>query len=369
MSLQHLRNEGNLPKMPPNGKMDEGAIAIDLVNGDIWAGTGLAANNPPVKVGGIYGMSVKSTQSIQVSGDGTIGDPINANLIISADDGNLLTVRDDGVGVWVSSDPAVSTYYVSGNWGLDSNSGTSKDEPLATFGEACDRIREQAGGGVFTIYLRAGETFHTTRSAWNLSSKAIRIYAYDDPKYGTGSWGPCLGYQPSNAADFWRPTLRVTVEPLLDVDPPIYCGTSYIHALSLEMQGIVLEGGVNNTGIPYYGLSPLVTAPTVRFISCYIRINSDNQYVTYRSNLVTMRCHMTQTGVSYENKQFHAELDSWRDYYDYSPSAPACGDRSGYSSIMPSNIRSVTSYKNLGYPYDLDTKTIFGCTVNWNVFI
>lgn len=368
MSLQHLRNEGTSPRRPQNGKLPEGAIAIDLVNGDIWAGTGLAANNPPVLIGGLYKIAVKTSPSIQLLGDGTISDPISANLIISADDGNLLTVRDDGVGVWVTSDPAVSTYYVSGNWGLDSNSGSSKDEPLATFEEACTRIRQQPGGGKFNIFLRAGETFKTARNAWSMQSKTVGIYPYDDPKYGDGSWGPCVNYYPSNAADFWRPTLKISVVPLMDVDPPIYCGTAYIHTLSLEMRGIVIEGDINQTGIPYYGLSPLLVAPNIRLISCYVRINSDNQYITYRTNLITMRCHLTQTNYTTPNKPMHAELDSWRDYSDYPSSAPACDGRSGYSSIMPTNVRSVTSYLNLGYPYDYDTKTIFGCNVNWNIF-
>ncbi|MBC8952943.1 hypothetical protein [Xenorhabdus sp. PB62.4] len=109
-----------------------------------------------------------------LSGNGTAASPLS--VVLSPDEGNLLTLRPNGVYYGQQASADVSNLYVDSVAGDDKNQGTQA-QPLKTLATAINKVREDQSNN---IYLRCGGEYLWPSFA--VSNGATRkIQAYGDP--------------------------------------------------------------------------------------------------------------------------------------------------------------------------------------------
>jgi molybdopterin-binding protein len=183
-----------------------------------------------------------------LSGNGTTASPLSVTL--SSDEGNLLTLRPNGVYYGQQASADVSKLYVDSVAGDDKNSGTQA-QPLKTLATAIYKVREDQSN---TIYLRCGGEYLWPRFV--VSNGATRtIQAYGDP-YIDGNKVPQV--TPERRSYTWW--IRDAI-----VRPKIYAQVTYTKQIQVfsnmvasPQNGGVLEctglqficEGVNDPGTP-----------------------------------------------------------------------------------------------------------------------
>lgn len=358
-SLQYKRNEGPTTKTP--SELKPGELAIDLVDGTIYYGK---ADNTIGRAGGLYQIHHSSSDTIDVSGDGRIV-PLSFKFKISAQPGNLLESRGGGVGVWSEPPEELANLYVDVS-GSDDNIG-SRDAPLKTITAAFEKIIASPSQGRYIVSVKAGTTQILDKS-FNLENKSIQIVGYGDSKYGDSWSGACSHYYPLAAADYNRPIIKVQWVQ----DGGEAANLHVLSSRSVRLQAVVVDVVPNNTGkqinpsgtIPFHGIS------TLTYSGCIFRrphervvIASAGSFETSWFQIVNYDSAATTPG------RYTDGIVAWMHLHDGGQSVGACGSLPAYTEIS-GNVYQLVKYYNVstGVEWDVPSRTLFGCTVNWNLF-
>lgn len=126
------------------------------------------------------------------------------DVAISSDNGNLLTLRNNGLYYGIEAPPDTSNLYVSSSKGNDSNKGT-KDSPLRTIREA---FRRNSQGQFFTVNLYENDE-HEWRSSWGkFNNYAWTIQPYGEVFERVYADNPVLTIQWARSKQIKRPTIK-----------------------------------------------------------------------------------------------------------------------------------------------------------------
>ncbi|WP_167385996.1 hypothetical protein [Xenorhabdus miraniensis] len=183
-----------------------------------------------------------------LSGNGTVASPLSVAL--SPDDGNLLSLRSNGVYYGQQSSANVSKLYVDSVGGDDKNPG-SQEKPLKTLATAIYKVREDQSN---SIYLRCGGEYLWPSFA--VSNGATRkILAYGDP-YIDGNKVPQI--TPERRSYVWwtrdaivRPKIYVQVGYTENIQVFSNMAASPQNGGVLECTGLeFICEGVNDPGTP-----------------------------------------------------------------------------------------------------------------------
>ena len=148
---------------------------------------------------------------------------------VSADNGNLLQQRKNGLYYGIEAAPDTANLYVSSSTGDDNNAGT-RAAPLKTIREAIER---NSVGTTFTIHLFEDDT-HPVHGSWGSISngKAFNLYPYgpiaDDAR----------GRNPRGSSQVWysqevrRPTIRFIYDGELNLSNKLYARMNLIQTLA-----------------------------------------------------------------------------------------------------------------------------------------
>lgn len=160
-------------------------------------------------IAGALDYKVKVAVKQGVTGDGTKANPLNVKL--SPDNGNLLSLRDNGLYYGTQAAADVSVLYIDPGAGDDNNAGNHPKTPLKTLNEAIRRVRPDQSS---TFALRAGQTFILDRNLEAIGGATRSVVVYGEPRNVGGDLAPNYPsveiphYYPEIIADFQRPTIR-----------------------------------------------------------------------------------------------------------------------------------------------------------------
>lgn len=312
------------------------------------------------------GFNVQDTPTVDLSGNGTLGSPLSADVQLSPDSGNLLTERSNGLYYGLTAPPEIAVLYVSTSLGNDANPGTEA-QPLQTIDRA---FQLQVNAPVnYVILLRAGETFtQTTRWNRNLANYSIRFYG--DPKYDNAAASACPGYHPMYADDLTRPTW--VIDCYISGGLPANTG---VVAGSLELQGLRVLGRweLPDTTKPTDAVAGLTAENDVATYGCVL--NSEPQprsrwmFSASSVNLATTEVNLDIDGQTYlvhTTGSFNVRLGSL-------PNAAGCGvDTPAITPLVATQTaaRAMVTVNNIanGGSYHASTKSAWGVTPTWDLF-
>lgn len=283
---------------------------------------------------------------------------------ISKEPGNRLSRRQDGLGVWDDPPAELAYQYVSTSLGNDNNEG-HRNSPLKTLGEAARRISESefANTGAFTILLRAGETFPF---AGSLGCNILEILPYDDPKYGDQSYhnGDPI-YNPIGlATDSTNAIIVFSTHATSAGQEPALLRANQ----TLFLKGIDYYQYIQNTSAGYVYVC--LTGNNVTLWGCNAHIPDNCGNVAYSTGMLDL----VHTNVNLgQNCTVMFNSGSARLLYNKTPGTvvPA---KYGYPAftVKGDNIKDVVNINNVGsgssYAFDATTKSLFGISVNWDIF-
>ena len=283
---------------------------------------------------------------------------VTVGVTVSPDAGNKLEDRHNGL--YLGSIPVRSNFYVSLQ-GNDANDG-SRDAPVQSLHRAYELIAEQPTQGWYNIFLKAGQTFRESpKQIWLDQGKNLNFFHYDDPYFGDeirhdGFFVDCY-------KELSRPT--IVCDTYRDGQIVRWCGLQVSITNNLNLYGVNTEINTNNgpaTGVPYrFYVSTMqhtgdITINGELGLASASIINLCNNVFTFRRGNVA----------PFVN--------------DYSPSLQAMNwvvpnqvqTLNGKSGTGRSgNVRQVLKYNNTvaGTTYDVATKSLFGFSANWDMFV
>lgn len=241
-----------------------------------------------------YGIAgyTNDTNTVELSGSALNGDPLEADVKLSQDGGNLIEARVDGLYYGIQAPADISTLYVSTSAGDDTNDGTISN-PLKTLREAFDR--QVNSPAEYTIRLKAGETFKLFDGIINRPLASYHIETYGDSVYGgpendyNMGGVPCTNYRPYLGQEYDRATIvfgtrKVQNEPnAAEVEL-----ATQVAAAKFVIQGIKLrtERTYSHLVWPPAAFTPIFQGPA-SYIGCDINLNPGDPGHTYNHPCIT----------------------------------------------------------------------------------
>lgn len=125
------------------------------------------------------------TYNVKVGDTLAIGEDGLVNVKLSPDSGNLLEVRQNGIGYWAVISENKNTFYVDALNGNDANTGL-KDAPLKTINKACELLSLEDKSGDCYIFLKSKQDHRLMSSPAHLPKNNLVFITYDAPKYDYG---------------------------------------------------------------------------------------------------------------------------------------------------------------------------------------
>ncbi|MCX8963258.1 hypothetical protein EHW64_19610 [Erwinia psidii] len=308
---------------------------------------------------GPYVLNVYHDQTL--TGTGTESDPLGVQL--SADTGNQLQIRDDGLYTGLVGPGDLINLYVSSS-GDDSAAGT-RAAPLMTVGEALTRISAKGAPGSYTINLKAGESFELDK-AYSLGSGTFSLLFifYDDSTFGDER--ARYGWWPEADERLQRPSL--TFDTYTD-DNGVVVGTSLsalpkIERVTFEGVNLVVKttNGVSRTSqflicseMYFYGCNIFIEGVMGVGSAGNVGTGSSNVYFHGTAGFVS-----NDLAPSVTNMTLVPEGETVTD--PLGKGVDVVGRTSNIVSVLtPDTICN-------GGTYDKTTKSSFGWRTSWDIF-
>lgn len=208
-----------------------------------------------------------------ITGDGTTANPLNVKL--SADTGNLLDLRANGLYYGVAASEDIRNLYIDPGAGSDSNAGNTPQAPLKTLNRAVMMVRSDQSS---TFHLRAGQTFILDCTMYVTSGASRRFTVYGDPYQSGGAL-----YPPN------YPSVEVPVytwEIIEAVQRPIICG--WVEYNTVNHVYTINNINPMNGGIVYMNGIILDAKPIndVDTGHASVPVDMDNTWLRYNSALI-----------------------------------------------------------------------------------
>ena len=148
---------------------------------------------------------------------------------LSADGGNLLQQRKNGLYYGIEASPDTANLYVSSSMGDDKNTGT-RAAPLKTIREA---ILRNSVGTAFTIHLFEDDT-HPVHGSWGSISngKAFNLYPYGPIADDARSRNPRGSTSVWFSQEIRRPTIRFIYDGEVDISNKLYARMNIAQTLA-----------------------------------------------------------------------------------------------------------------------------------------
>lgn len=293
----------------------------------------------------------------------TSGDQIGPdNIALSADSGNQLQRRDDGLYYGSTAPASVNPLYVS-NDGNDTNDGLSATTPLKTLGAA---LRKQAGSGVtatYTIYLHAGHAFapDSEQVRYGLGS-TLEFRFYADPKYGQeserGTWIPAC------ADDLDRPTLNFSNYKGSDglIHPANIVALATLRFRGIDINQTDAVGATSSGEIFFYATASVVID------GCNFNLGAN--YTPFAS-APTVNPRQVEFSGSGTAKFLAADYQPYV-FAQTIAAGPTADPYGTFPAVTgkPQNTTTFLTTSNIcsGGSVDATTKTFFGFSTNWDIF-
>jgi hypothetical protein len=287
--------------------------------------------------------------------------PVN-RIPLSADPGNLIEPRTDGLFYGLTAPPSTAQLFVSSSSGNDANLGT-KASPLETIAEAISRSENRPV--TYQIVLRCGETHHVDAMAPDRSAAQVEFWWYDDPIYGdfnTAAAG-CISYTPTIADDLTRPILMFhRIETTTHETAGFMYEQVNYNGINLkfvdDVPGSILPDGpdaINRVtrfrsetrfigcviDMPSYA-GPIFRQCDVFYLNTIINGDTDDRYYILNEIIST----------SYANGTNHA----------------ACGSRPAYTATVSNIATAIVLASFFDLRYDAPSQQSFNAAIGWDIF-
>jgi hypothetical protein len=290
-----------------------------------------------------------------------------SSIPLSADDGQMIQVREDGIYYGIVAPADIQNQYVSTSLGNDTSGDGTRAKPYKTVQRALDIIQDRAAGGVYYILLRAGEDFTIDRHTWfSNATYSVSFRGYDDPKYGdaydrAGYWVSCI-------ADYSRPTLVVDTYSQSSgiIGTQAISGTPQVTQLHFGGCNIIIRNtaGASTGGGWFFYCDVLILA------GCNVTQYADWVGFSSAKSIICRNLTVAIEGAAplfiadYGPNVFcHNAIEPGATNTDpYGEFQSGVGKTANWRSYFtPDNIMGMTTY-------DAATKTLFGYQTNWDIF-
>lgn len=304
-----------------------------------------------------YDVNVADSHSLTVNEHNIIG------LRLSPDEGNLLEIRDNGVGLWQVIEPDLRRQYVDSVNGNDGNAGT-KASPLKTFEHALSRLYNSKNGGRGTaaILIKNGGTYYVGHERFSLTDLNLAVINYGDELDGDVHIGD--GYYVCQTKSYVKPKLiskwdSYPYDTLEGKKQGVMSQCLYLRRFVGNGIEIVLEQGVRSipTGTSHFAL--LERDMVLR--GCDVKIHS---------GILARMTQLFSTFTHYEMDNSTYLTDQYNSVYFQSG-----GDRAeqtihiaGKDWITNQSDLEKVSVARYGLKYDASTKRQLGWSSNYDVF-
>lgn len=283
---------------------------------------------------------------------------VSSGATVSPDTGNRLEARHNGL--YLGSIPVRSNFYVSLQ-GNDANDG-SRDAPVQSLHRAYELIAAQPTQGWYNIFLKAGQTFRESpKQIWLDQGKNLNFFHYDDPYFGDeirhdGFFVDCY-------KELSRPT--IVCDTYRDGSIVRWCGLQVGSTNNLNFYGVNTEINTNNgtaTGGPYRFYVSMMQHTGDITINGELGLASAS-IINLCNNVFTLRRGNVAPFINDNNP-------SLQDMNWVVPNqVQTLNGKSGTG--RGGNVRQVLKYNNTvaGTTYDVATKSLFGFSANWDMFV
>ena len=307
-----------------------------------------------------YEVDARNANGVKLNPDGSVG------VALSPDAGNQLELRNNGLYYGNIVKANNSAVYVSSVSGNDNNDG-SKASPFKTIHRAINEIAANKSNGLYRIFLKAGEYFEFPRTRVWLSQQQLTLefHYYDDPKYPYApEWFGI--YRPYGAVDLQRPTLEFTSYFDSNLNTIVYSGFNTGGIFNLHLYGIHVRydtlqpGGVAGLGFYHEELI---------YEGCVIDLNAKSVGIGSASE-VRLRGNIFNGAKPNVYNLFIS--DKTPKIWTFAPLVEQADGRGRAPNftLQMGNEKQVLKYNNLCLlsQYDVNTKTLFGFSTNWDCF-
>lgn len=297
-----------------------------------------------------YEVDAREANGVKLNPDGTVG------VALSPDAGNLLELRTNGL--YFGATPFVSNFYVSLQ-GNDANDG-SRNSPVQSLNRAYELIAAQPTQGWYNIFLKAGQTFHESPKRVRIGErKNVSFYHYDDPVFGDTIRGD--GFYPDCYKELSRPT--------------IVCDT-FVDGQFIRWGGLIIS---SESKLNFFGVNTIINTSNGRvtggpwrfYVSSMIHtgditINGELGLVSASvinlcNNVITLNG-SAKPFINDYTPNIQNMLWTWDGEVQTHNGLTGTGRAGNVKQVLkPENAVENTTF-------DRNTKTLFGFSVNWDIF-
>lgn len=333
-------------------------------------GKGLAYNETVKQ----YEVNARDANGVKLNPDGTVG------VSLSKDGGNLLELRKDGLYYGNVASEELRHLHVSSISGNDSNSGT-KESPLRTIQGAVDLLKDAPVR--YYIWLKAGETFEWVNKEFDYPIITFGVYGaeasypYEVPSN--------VYYRGHLAKSFPRPVVRVQTKRWNNVmrRQSLVAKELTLLGIKFEIDNAAQNDDFNLSG--HYAGFVNTTDGKTEFQGCVINVVSKattgpgagayrNDSLTRCKTMTFLHCH-TDTGINPFNDGTTLAYAYINPAVQYSESngighLQGNGQAPDYEVYPTRDFVNSLNLQNIAYhyAYDVNTKSLFGINVNFDIF-
>lgn len=296
------------------------------------------------------------------------GDTIAPTQVpVSAVAGNQIQVRDDGLYYGATAPVAVNPLYVDGDAGVDTNDGLSANTPLKTLGAALTKQASAGTTSVFTVFLKAGQTFTLGQTAYNYGTGSSLYFRY----YGDATFG-----QQGNYAGWWPEISTALNKPTIVFDT--YAGTDgKVYPQTIDGLNDLHFQGVNVTnrtsaGKTATGAAPLYMDGTMEFVGSVVSQESVGDGTLGSAASIIIR-NVTWQQVAGGDFFFIADDHPSLTLINAAAAGTVITSAvAGFPDVTVETDNTQTFLKPTNAvaltAYDATTKSMFGFSANWDIF-